>query len=609
MRGMPGPGEVADLVRRGRAARVDGDEDGARAAFAKAFELAREQRDAEAMGQAALGLASGYVSGTHFGRVPAFLFEAHGLATGVTRTRLAVALARAWAYSGDTARAVPFATEALEGAESSGDAALLAEALDAQLLVHRGPDDLVDRLRITAALNDTVAHLAEPESRMSAHLWRMTTAMEMLDMATVRRQLRALQNLADETGSARIRFFSEARNGMHALVVSDLDAARRHREAAIAAGTKAGEPDVLAIDHALGSVIAVQSEDRTAIAAEAEMYERLARELAHKTVAAEGIPLWVAAGELDRARSQLRQVAGTGLGAIPRDGDWLLVVTCLTESAAATGQLDLAAEGYALLEPYAGRGIANGGAAAFNGVVDGYLSAAAAALGQQEDARRWAQSAAELAEQFGAVWWTRRYRGALGPAAAAAESRWRATLRRASDGVWTIGREDATQAVREMKGFTYLQQLVRQPGVELSALDLSDHAARHAGARFDQASAGEVIDRKALAAYRKRLAEIDAGLDEFRQWGDAARAERLEDEREALLAEVRAATGLSGRVREAGGTAERARVAVRKAVAAAIDKIAEVDAGLGRLLRDCVHTGARCVYDPDPARPVTWLTD
>src|SRR5256885_7723567 len=107
MQGLAGPGEVAGLMRRGRAARLDGDDDGARAAFAKAFELAREQRDPAAMGQAALGLAGGYVSGTHFGRVPAFLFEAHGLATGITRTRLAVALARALAYPGDTGPAMP----------------------------------------------------------------------------------------------------------------------------------------------------------------------------------------------------------------------------------------------------------------------------------------------------------------------------------------------------------------------------------------------------------------------------------------------------------------------------------------------------------------------
>jgi len=39
---MPGPEEVADLLQRGRAARVDGDEDGARAAFAEAFEMARD---------------------------------------------------------------------------------------------------------------------------------------------------------------------------------------------------------------------------------------------------------------------------------------------------------------------------------------------------------------------------------------------------------------------------------------------------------------------------------------------------------------------------------------------------------------------------------------
>jgi hypothetical protein len=605
---MSGPGEVvADLLLRGRAARIDGDEDGARAAFATAFELARDERDPEAMGQAALGLATGYVSGTHFGRVPAFLFEAHSLSSGITRTRLAVALARAWAYSGAADRAVPFAAEAIDGAESSGDAALLAQALDAQLLVHWGPDDLEERLRITARLDDTVAHLAEPESRMSAHLWRMTTAMEMLDMPTVRRQLRALQNLADETGSARIRFFSEARNGMHALVVGDLDAARRHQQAAIAAGTAAAEPDVIAIEHALGSIIAVQSEDPAAIVAEAEAYEKAAHELAHKTVAAEGIPLWIAVGELDRARSQLRQLAGSGLGSIPLDGDWLLVVTCLTQSAAATAQLDLAADGYALLEPYAGRGVANGGAANFNGVVDGYLSAAAAALGRDEDARRWAENAAELAERFGAVWWTRRYRGGARPPAAVSRSR--AVLRRTSDGIWTIGREGATQAVREMKGFAYLQLLVRQPGVEVSALDLSEWAAGHATSGVSEASVGDVIDRQALAAYRKRLAEIDAELAEFRQWGDAARIERLEDEREALLAEVRLATGLGGRPRQVGGTPERARVAVRKAVAAAIERIADVDASLGRLLRDCVRTGARCIYDPDPTRPVTWLTD
>jgi hypothetical protein len=160
-----------------------------------------------------------------------------------------------------------------------------------------------------------------------------------------------------------------------------------------------------------------------------------------------------------------------------------------------------------------------------------------------------------------------------------------------------------------MKGFRYLRLLVRQPGVDISALDLSDWAAGHPGTSAPEEAIGEVIDRQALAAYRERLDEIDAELDEVTIASDAGRLDRLQDERDALLAEVRAATGLGDRMRQVGGSAERARVAIRKAVAAAVDRLSDIDAGLGRLLRDCVHTGTRCVYQPDPDRAVTWLTD
>ena len=181
-------------------------------------------------------------------------------------------------------------------------------------------------------------------------------------------------------------------------------------------------------------------------------------------------------------------------------------------------------------------------------------------------------------------------------------------LRPEPGGVWTIGRDGATQAVREMKGFEHLRQLIQRPGVEIAALDLADSAAGHAGSGVEQSTTGELIDRQALAAYRARLQAIDDELDELGQLGPDVAHERLERERDALLAEVRAATGLGGRARRTGSSSERARVAVRKAVAAAIDRIAEVDEGLARLLRDCVRTGARCVYEPDPTRPVTWLT-
>jgi hypothetical protein len=73
------------------------------------------------------------------------------------------------------------------------------------------------------------------------------------------------------------------------------------------------------------------------------------------------------------------------------------------------------------------------------------------------------------------------------------------------------------------------------------------------------------------------------------------------------LREVSGATGLGGRTRTSAGSAERARVAVRKAMVAALDRIEADDPVLSRLLRRTVRTGSSCRYDPDPDAPVDWL--
>jgi hypothetical protein len=107
-----------------------------------------------------------------------------------------------------------------------------------------------------------------------------------------------------------------------------------------------------------------------------------------------------------------------------------------------------------------------------------------------------------------------------------------------------------------------------------------------------------------LTAYRRRLAELDEDLAEA---DDRADLVRLTVEREALLAQVAEATGLSGRLRGTASARERARVAVRKAIAAAEERLAGTDPGLARLLRATVTTGTSCRYEPDPGRPVRWV--
>jgi hypothetical protein len=603
------PPDARALLAAADAARAGNDIATARSAYLDAFEAARAADDADAMAQAALGLSNGQMYGAVPGRIPAILHQAYLRVTGEQQAWLAVALARVWVYGGDAARAVTFAKEAFDTAQSADDPVLLAAALDAQLLVHWGPDDLAERLHITRQLEDAAAHVPDVETRLTALLWRLTTALETLDLPTVQRQLRGLDVLAEESRSARVRFFAAARRGMHALLVGDLVAAATALDAVAAAGREAAEPDTNAMERTLSSGIARQRGDLDGLRREAELYEEFGTGEGVPAVAAEGAVLWLAAGDRDRAGSLLERVAGADFGAIPRDGDWLLTVSFLCEVAVGVGSEPLMRAALDVLTPYAGRGVVNGGGAAFAGVVDDYLARAADGLGRETAARAWAAAAGQAYRRMGATWWTNRS-GTAGAPSAQARAEPRGTLLYpTAGGAWSVGSDEPPAALPDMKGLHHLRLLLRRPDTDIPALTLSDAAAGHAGAGVSYGDTGAVLDRQALAAYRRRLDELDDELDGTSASGDAAKADRLEQERTALLEELRRATGLGGRVRTTGAADERARVAVQKAIAAAIRRVEEADPGLGRLLRSTVTTGRVCRYAPDPDRPVTWVLD
>jgi hypothetical protein len=77
----------------------------------------------------------------------------------------------------------------------------------------------------------------------------------------------------------------------------------------------------------------------------------------------------------------------------------------------------------------------------------------------------------------------------------------------------------------------------------------------------------------------------------------------------ARLDEVGGTTGLSGRTRAAGSSHERARIAVKKAISAAIDRVATVDQPLARHLQTCIRTGLNCSYEPDARDTLDWILD
>jgi len=559
-----------------------GDVASVRADLVAAFRAARESDDLPAMRAAALGLTRVQGFGEHPGEAPAYLHEAL-LATDdpSARARLLAGLARSWVYGGEAARAADFADDALALAEELDDPPLLADALDAALAARWSPDDFEERVSLAARLEGVAAHLTDPDARMSAALWRLTTAWECLDVLAVSRQLRALDRLTEETASPRIAFFARSRRAMNAITIGTVDEAAALVDEVFALGESLAEADVRAVTHSLLAELLRRRGDRERLAEEAAAFEEFGRAEGIVSVLAQAALMWVDAG--DRVRAALVLDTLPDPASLPADVDLLLTVSSMQYAAARTGRDAVAARAAKVLEPYAGRAVLNAGAVTFHGVVDDYLGRRGDALAAYR--------------RIGARWWADRL-GDAPPAAASALVRLH--LHQNDDGAWTVGRDGATVSLPDLRGLHHLRALMRNPGVDVEALDL-------VGAGSVDSDLGPVLDDAAKRAYRTRLVELDAEIDEAAAWADPAREEKAVLERQALLDELAGAVGLLGRDRRPGGSAERARVAVRKAIAAAVRRIDAADPAVARLLRDGVQTGIRCRWEPDPGRPVEWL--
>jgi hypothetical protein len=120
---------------------------------------------------------------------------------------------------------------------------------------------------------------------------------------------------------------------------------------------------------------------------------------------------------------------------------------------------------------------------------------------------------------------------------------------------------------------------------------------------------GPLLDATARAALKTRLQELREELAEAEDANDLGRAERHREEIDQLAEHLAAATGLGGRDRGAGAQANRARVAVAKAIRVSLARIAEQSSDLAQHLDRAIKTGMFCCYVPDPLRPVAWELD
>jgi hypothetical protein len=331
-----------------------------------------------------------------------------------------------------------------------------------------------------------------------------------------------------------------------------------------------------------------------------------------------GFVKWLA-GEHDRARDLLMLHASNHFAHLGNDAEHLTTLLMFGRVAAGLGERSAADDIYERLRPYSGLWAVDGIAGCCWGPIDMELGRLAIVLDRADDAREHLADARRSVDGAGAVLLAaeieRLQTGstigrALGVSSVATANSPASSERvfRLDGQFWTLGYNGRTIRLKDAKGLGDLARLLRQPGRELHVLDLvgGQTPTGRSGDRLrvSDGDLGDLLDARARAEYRRRLAELDDELEEAERYADSGRAERARLERDFLTAELTSSLGIGGRPRRAGDPVERARKAVTARIRMTIGRIEREHAALARHLANAIHTGTYCVYEPETT--TTW---
>jgi hypothetical protein len=160
---------------------------------------------------------------------------------------------------------------------------------------------------------------------------------------------------------------------------------------------------------------------------------------------------------------------------------------------------------------------------------------------------------------------------------------------------WQFAFSGQRAQLPDAKGLHDIAALLRSPGREIHVYTLLGMPAPPGGADI-------LLDEHARAEYATRLAELEREIAEADATGDEGRSEHASAERDALVHELGATTGLGGRQRRLGDQTERARKTVGAACVTALARIERIHPLLAGHLRLTLRTGTTCAYVPPDER-------
>ena len=601
----------ADLVmvcEYGDALRRAGHGEEARAALAGAAARARATGDTELLARAAFGVHR-ITTLTESPRSGVIALLEEALAAlgatgsadgGAARWLLSAALARELADGPhrDLSRAVGLASAAVEGARAAGEAGVLAYALFALADVRWEPGTATERLSIAGELAAAAADAGELELVLEAHLCRLAALLELGD-PSFPVELGTFTQMAERAAIPRYLYLARSRQATVASLTGPLETADQLIDEAAAYGERIGEPDTWGVQASQLAGLAYIRHDWTRLS-------RLAAARGQALMPPEfalHLRAWLLleAGEKAAAAALVASIPDG-----PTTYRWrhTAMLTSDAELAAAAGDRNRCATRYEQLLPMAGEFAVVGAAVFTTGPVALQLGLLAAALGRWDDAAAHLDDATRRCDRLGAALLAARARTELARVRTETGGDGGGNVFRRDGDTWTLAFGGRSVPLRDAKGLRDLAVLLAAPGREVAATELIAGVATAAAAGLATLGADPVLDDRARAAYRTRLARLDEELAEADAHHDIERSARLAAERDALIDELTYAAGLGGRRRRMGDVTERARTTVTARIRDAIGRIERVHPGLGRHLRASIVTGSRCSYRP--AATVRW---
>jgi hypothetical protein len=498
------------------------------------------------------------------------------------RARVTAAMAREIADGADRdpERAADLAAEALAEARMLGDPSLLAACLFARHDVIWGPGTARERRDLGEELMRT-AEIGAPDLVFQGALCRYVALLELAD-PEAGPALVQVEELAVELGQPLFAYLARTRRDAWDVMTGSADVEQRIR-ASWAESERLGVPDGYGVFVTQLIALDLTNNDPAQLVnRQRELGGRLmppdfgVEETAFELMAAgdlRGAAETLSRGKHPAGRTlfRWRALAGTAFG---------LEVACRC------GAQAYCVQSYEHLLPHAGELIVIGGGVCAVGPADLYLGLAALGGPDPERARPHLEAALRQARTMGSEPWVRRITDLL-------ETDDRPVLRKEGP-VRVLSYAGTTAHLPDSKGLEDLAALVARPGTPVSALTLVGGT----GDSPPQLGSDPALDSAARSAYRKRLGELDSLIAEWGDLGHAYKLQEAEDERNALVAELRRATGLGGRTRLVGDPGERARSTVTARIREALRRVEDVHPALGAHLRAAVRTGRTCVYDP-----------